>query len=145
MGYQTVNGVDKYYGAGHRFQGVNLGISIPIFARAQKERVKAAEVNRIRREAELNNYHYNLQAELARLFGELQKQRVQINYYRNTAIPQANLIISQSQKAFTAGEIGYYELTQSLNNAVTVKQEYTKVQNQYNQTIIAIEFIAGIN
>lgn len=145
VGYQTVNGVDKYYGAGHRFQGVNLGISIPIFARAQKERVKAAEVNRIRREAELNNYHYNLQAELARLFGELQKQRVQINYYRNTAIPQANLIISQSQKAFTAGEIGYYELTQSLNNAVTVKQEYTKVQNQYNQTIIAIEFIAGIN
>jgi len=145
VGYQTVNGVDKYYGAGHRFQGVNLGISIPIFARAQKERVKAAEVNRTKREAELNNYQYNLQAELARLFGELQKQRVQINYYRNTALPQANLIISQSQKAFTAGEIGYYELTQSLNNAVIVKQEFTKVLNQYNQTIIAIEFIAGIN
>ena len=93
----------------------------------------------------LTNYQYNLKAELARLFGELQKQRVQINYYRNTALPQANLIISQSQKAFTAGEIGYYELTQSLNNAVTVKQEFTKVLNQHNQTIIAIEFIAGIN
>ncbi|MBX9782581.1 MAG: CusA/CzcA family heavy metal efflux RND transporter [Chitinophagaceae bacterium] len=144
-GYQTVNGVDKYYGAGHRFQGVNLGISIPIFAKAQKERVKAAEVNRVKREAELSNYQYNLQAELARLFGELQKQRVQINYYRNTALPQANLIISQSQKAFTAGEIGYYELTQSLNNAVVVKQEYIKLLNQYNQTVIAIEFIAGIN
>ncbi|HMO60753.1 MAG TPA: CusA/CzcA family heavy metal efflux RND transporter [Ferruginibacter sp.] len=145
VGYQTVNGVDKYYGAGRRFQGVNLGISIPIFAKAQKERVKAAEVNRVKKEAELTNYQYNLQAELARLFGELQKQRVQINYYRNTALPQANLIISQSQKAFTAGEIGYYELTQSLNNAVTVKQEFTKVLSQYNQTIIAIEFIAGIN
>lgn len=145
VGYQTVNGVDKYYGAGRRFQGVNLGISIPIFAKAQKERVKAAEVNRVKKEAELTNYQYNLQAELARLFGELQKQRVQINYYRNTALPQANLIISQSQKAFAAGEIGYYELTQSLNNAVTVKQEFTKVLSQYNQTIIAIEFIAGIN
>ncbi|MBN8836210.1 MAG: CusA/CzcA family heavy metal efflux RND transporter [Sphingobacteriia bacterium] len=145
VGYQTVNGVDKYYGAGRRFQGVNLGISIPIFAKAQKERVRAAEINRVKREAELNNYQYRLQAELARLFGELQKLRVQINYYRNTVLPQANLIISQSQKAFTAGEIGYYELTQSLNNAVIVKQEFTKVLNQYNQTIIAIEFIAGIN
>jgi cobalt-zinc-cadmium resistance protein CzcA len=145
VGYQTVNGVDKYYGTGHRFQGVNLGVSIPIFAKAQKEKVKAAEINRIKKEAELTNYQYILQAELARLFGELQKQRVQINYYRNTALPQANLIISQSQKAFTAGEIGYYELTQSLNNAVTVKQEFTKVLNQYNQTIIAIEFITGIN
>ncbi|NOT50128.1 MAG: CusA/CzcA family heavy metal efflux RND transporter [Chitinophagaceae bacterium] len=145
IGYQTVNGVDKYYGAGRRFQGVNLGISIPIFAKAQKEKVKAAEINSTKRQAELTNYQYNLKAELARLFGELQKQRVQINYYRNTALPQANLIISQSQKAFTAGEIGYYELTQSLNNAVTVKQEFTKVLNQYNQTIIAIEFIAGIN
>ena len=144
-GYQTVNGVNKYYGAGYRFQGVNLGISIPIFAKAQKEKVKAAEVNRVRREAELNNYQYNLQAELARLFGELQKQRIQINYYRNTALPQANLIITQAQKAFTAGEIGYYELTQSLNNAVIVKQEYTKLLNQYNQTVIAIEFIGGIN
>ncbi len=145
VGYQTVNGVDKYYGAGHRFQGVNLGVSIPIFARAQKEKVKAAEVNRVRREAELTNYQYNLQAELKRLFGELQKQRVQINYYRNTALPQANLIIAQAQKTFTAGEIGYYELTQSLNNAVVVKQEYTKLLNQYNQTVIAIEFIGGIN
>ncbi|MFZ1231625.1 MAG: efflux RND transporter permease subunit, partial [Thiofilum sp.] len=45
IGYQTVNGVDKYYGAGRRFQGVNLGISIPIFAKAQKEKVKAAEIN----------------------------------------------------------------------------------------------------
>jgi len=145
VGYQTANGVDKYYGVGRRFQGVNLGISIPIFARAQKEKVKAAEVNRVRREAELTNYQYNLQAELTRLFGELQKQRVQINYYRNTALPQANLIITQAQKAFTAGEIGYYELTQSLNNAVIVKQEYTKLLNQYNQTVIAIEFIGGIN
>ena len=145
VGYQTINGADKYYGVGHRFQGVNLGISIPIFARAQKEKVKAAEVNRVRREAELTNYQYNLQAELTRLFGELQKQRVQINYYRNTALPQANLIITQAQKAFTAGEIGYYELTQSLNNAVVVKQEYTKLLNQYNQTVIAIEFIGGIN
>lgn len=145
VGYQTVDGVDKYYDAGHRFQGVNLGISIPIFARAQKEKVKAAEVNRVRREAELTNYQYNLQAELTRLFGELQKQRVQISYYRNTALPQANLIINQAQKAFTAGEIGYYELTQSLNNAVIVKQEYTKLLNQYNQTVIAIEFIGGIN
>ncbi|MBX9733716.1 MAG: TolC family protein, partial [Chitinophagaceae bacterium] len=145
VGYQTVNGADKYYGVGRRFQGVNLGISIPIFARAQKEKVKAAEVNRVRREAELTNYQYTLQAELTRLFGELQKQRVQINYYRNTALPQANLIITQAQKAFTAGEIGYYELTQSLNNAVVVKQEYTKLLNQYNQTVIAIEFIGGIN
>jgi cobalt-zinc-cadmium resistance protein CzcA len=145
VGYQTVNGADKYYGVGRRFQGVNLGISIPIFARAQKEKVKAAEVNRVRREAELTNYQYTLQAELTRLFGELQKQRVQINYYRNTALPQANLIITQAQKAFTAGEIGYYELTQSLNNAVVVKQEYIKLLNQYNQTVIAIEFIGGIN
>ncbi len=145
VGYQTVDGVDKYYAAGHRFQGVNLGVSISLFAKAQKEKVKAAEINRVRREAELTNYQYNLQAELARLFGELQKQRVQINYYRNTALPQANLIITQAQKAFTAGEIGYYELTQSLNNVVIVKQEFTKLLNQYNQTVIAIEFIGGIN
>ncbi len=145
VGYQTVNGQDKYYGAGRRFQGVNLGISIPIFARAQKEKVKAAEINRVLREAELTNYQYNLKGELTKLFGELQKQRVQINYYRTTALPQADRIISQAQKAFTAGEIGYYELTQSLNNAVVVKQEYIKLLNQYNQTVIAIEFIAGIN
>lgn len=145
VGYQTVNGQDKYYGAGHRFQGVNFGISIPIFARAQKAKVKAAEINRSLREAELTNYQYNLKGELSRLFGELQKQRVQINYYRITALPQAERIINQAQKAFTAGEIGYYELTQSLNNAVVVKQEYTKLLNQYNQTVIAIEFIAGIN
>ena len=53
--------------------------------------------------------------------------------------------VTQTDWAFAVGEIGYYELTQSLNNAVVVKQGYTKLLNQYNQTVIAIEFIGGIN
>jgi heavy metal efflux system protein len=54
------------------------------------------------------------------------------------------LLINTSQRAFEAGEIDYYQLSQSLNNANNVRRQYIDIINQYNQTAIELELITGL-
>lgn len=144
VGNHEKNGTEKYYGAGKRFQGIEAGISISLFAKPQKARIKAAEINQQIRQAELHAFYFSLFQRGSTLLSDIRRLRIQIDFYRNTAIPQANLLISTSQRAFEVGELDYYQLSQSINNAVDVRRQYIETLNQYNQTAIELELISGL-
>lgn len=144
VGNHPKDGVEKYYGVGKRFQGVELGISIPIFAKPQKAKIRAAQVNVQIREAEVQAFYFGLSQRGTLLLSDLRRLQIQIGYFRKTALPQAELLINKSQRAFEAGEIDYYQLSQSLNNANNVRRQYIEVINQYNQTAIELELISGL-
>lgn len=144
VGTYDRNGASKFYGAGQRFQGIQAGISIPLFAKAQKARIRAAEFNLQRRQAEVNAFYFGLAQRGTLLLSELRRLAIQLNYYRRTALPQAQVLINTSQRAFEAGEIDFYQLNQSLNNGNNVRRQYIEVLNQYNQTAIELELISGL-
>ncbi|MBS1734986.1 MAG: CusA/CzcA family heavy metal efflux RND transporter, partial [Bacteroidetes bacterium] len=139
VGNHSKDGVEKYYGVGKRFQGVEIGISIPIFAKPQKAKIHAAEINMQIREAEVEAFYFSLSQRGTVLLSDLRRLQIQIGYFRKTALPQAELLINKSQRAFEAGEIDYYQLSQSLNNANNVRRQYIEVINQYNLTAIELE------
>lgn len=144
VGNYEKNGVTKYYGAGHRFQGIEAGIAIPLFSRPQKARIKAAEINQQRREAEVQAFYFNLSQRGATLLSDIKRLNIQLDYYRRTALPQADLLIRTSRRAFEVGEMDYYQLSQSLNNANNVKRQYVETLNTYNQAVIELELITGL-
>ncbi|SJZ85731.1 CusA/CzcA family heavy metal efflux RND transporter [Sediminibacterium ginsengisoli] len=144
VGTYDVNGSPKYYGAGRRFQGIEAGISIPLFSRPQKARIRAAEINQQRREAEVQAFYFGLSQRGTLLLSELRRIAIQLNYYRNTALPQAQVLIRSSQRAFEAGELDYYQLSQSLNNGNGVRRQFIELLNQYNQSAIELELITGL-
>ena len=144
IGNHPKDGVEKYYGVGKRFQGIELGISIPIFAKPQKAKIRASEINMQIREAEVEAFYFGISLRGALLLSDLRRLQIQIEYFRKTALPQAELLINKSQRAFEAGEIDYYQLSQSLNNANNVRRQYIEVINQYNQTAIELELISGL-
>lgn len=47
VGFQNINGTDKYFNGGHRFSSVQAGIGIPIFKSAQKAKVNASKINQL--------------------------------------------------------------------------------------------------
>lgn len=144
VGNHEKNGTEKFYGVGKRFQGIEAGISIPLFAKPQRARIRAAEINQQIREAEVQSFYFGITQRGSLLLSELRRLRIQLDYYRKTALPQANLLITTSQKAFEAGEMDYYQLSQSLNNANNVRRQYIDVLNQYNQIAIELELISGL-
>lgn len=127
-----------------RFQGFEIGISIPLWFYPQTSKVSAAEYNRLAAEQHYYQQKKNLEGEYAEALREADKHRESLNFYTSSALPQAEIIILQSRKAYAAGGIGYVEYTQSLNTASDIYIGYLATLNDYNQSIIKIEHILGI-
>ena len=144
VGYQTpLNGKDVYYDLGSRFNGFTVGVSFPLWAKPQIARIKVAE---IQQQMAQTNYDYasrNLEGQYATLIQEYLKFKTTLEYYENSALPTANLILTNAQKGFVNGEIGYVEYFQALKSGVAVKTAYLDALNQYNQAVVLVEFVLG--
>ncbi|MEQ9286767.1 MAG: CusA/CzcA family heavy metal efflux RND transporter [Cyclobacteriaceae bacterium] len=142
---QDIDGNPVTYSSSDRFTGFQVGIAIPIFgAKSQASAIRASELKKQENEARLKATSNELEGRLQSLVQQYLKFRSSLKYYQDNALPQANLILQQAQKGFESGDIGYVEYTQGLNRALSVRFNYLDILNQYNQAVIQIEFISGI-
>jgi len=142
-GEQEVNGVPRSFGPGDRFNGIQAGIAIPLWVAPFASKVKAAKLKEQVASTNAEQYTRSLQGNYQSLIDEFEKYRTSIDYYEKQAIPEANLIIDQSTRAYKAGALDYLDYVLSLGRALTIKQNYLDAINSCNQTIINIEFISG--
>jgi cobalt-zinc-cadmium resistance protein CzcA len=144
VGYQTsFDKKEVYYDLGSRFNGFTVGVSFPLWAKPQIARIKTAE---IQQQMAQTNYDYanrNLEGQYATLIQEYLKFKATLEYYENSALPTANLILTNAQKGFLNGEIGYVEYFQALKSGVAAKTAYLDALNQYNQAVVLVEFVLG--
>ena len=143
IGSHTRNGIESFYDKSQRFSSVQATISIPLWFKADKARINAAKFNRQKAEANAKYGSEVLIGEYERVVQEYLKYKTTLNYYTEKALPQAELILSNSKKSFENGAIDYVEYMQGLTNGIEIKNNYLIVLNQYNQSIIAIEYLAG--
>ena len=143
--YGTLNYRDPLIisNASTRFQGVMVGVAIPLWAKPQLARIKANEANKNTAQANFDLYQKNLQGSYMQAFQEYQKFKNSIEYYEKNALPTADIITQNAMKNYQAGNIGYIEFSQGLNRALGVKTSYLSILSQYNQSIINIEFLIG--
>ena len=142
-GEQEVNGVPRSFGSGDRFNGIQAGIAIPLWVAPFASKVKAAKLKEQVASTNAEQYTKSLQGNYQSLLDEFEKYSKSIDYYEKQAIPEANLIIDQSTRAYKAGALDYLDYVLSLGRALTIKQNYLDALNNCNQTIINIEFISG--
>jgi heavy metal efflux system protein len=143
IGNYTIDGRDQFVGGSQRFTGIRASISIPIWAKPDLARIEAAKLNQQRAETDAKYFRTILRGEYERVVQDYSKFKVTLEYYENNALPQAELILSNSKKSFENGAIDYVEYIQSLNNGLDIKSNYLILLLQYNQSIIAIENLAG--
>ncbi len=142
-GVQVINGVDTYFPRSKHFQGFQLGLGIPLWFAPHVARARAAafQEEAIRKNAEY--FETSLNGAYVQALQEFDKNQASLTYYESSALQNAELILRQARKAYRSGEIGYIEYLQSLRNALTIKSNYLLSLNQYNQSIIKLEFLLG--
>ena len=149
IGTQNIDGPggvpqDRYFGGGKRFQGVQVGVSIPLFQKAQRARIESARLGQQLAEASLTFNQRNLQGELAAAVQEVRKQQASLSYYEQTGLPVARRLAEGAEKLFRAGEAGYLEYAQALTRAYQTQTGYLDTINQYNQAVVALEQLVGL-
>ncbi len=142
-GFQNTDGQDVFYSSSKSFQGFQLGLSIPIWIAPNIARAKSAAWQAEIIKNETSQFQANLESEYAQALHELKKNQSSLAYYENSALQNATLIITQSRKAYKAGEIGYVEYLQSIKSALSIKLNHLQSLTRFNQSILKIEYLQG--
>ncbi len=142
-GFQNINGQDVFFPSSKSFTGFQLGLSIPIWVAPQLARAKSAGIQEKITRNETEQFETNLKSSFAQAQKELAKNQASLVYYESSALQNANLMITQSGKAYRAGEIGYIEYLQSLKTALSIKSNYLLSLTQYNQSVLKMEYLLG--
>ncbi|HEY3370257.1 MAG TPA: CusA/CzcA family heavy metal efflux RND transporter [Prolixibacteraceae bacterium] len=143
QGTQEVNGLSRNFGPGDRFNGIQAGIAIPLWFAPSTSKVKAARLREQIASTNADYYTQTLKGKYQSLLDEYHKYQASVDYYEKQAIPEANLIIEQSTRSYKVGALDYLDYVLSLGRALSIRQNYLDALNDYNQTIINIEFITG--
>ena len=126
-----------------RFSGIQAGISIPLFSGSYRANIKSAKFKTQIAQTNADYYQTVLQGQFQQQLNEVLKYKEGLSYYKTQAVPQAELIISSTQKSFDNGAIGYIEYFQNINQGLTLKFNYLETLNGYNQAIISLEYLIG--
>ena len=143
-GVQLATGTQEVFSLSDRFHVFHAGISIPLLPGGYKSSVNAARISGQIAAAQLDYERTNLSGELNALVQEFGKSRAALDYYEQTALPQAALITTQARQGFSSGETSYTQLLQSISVATKIRTEYLDKLYLYNLTVHQIEALLGI-
>lgn len=143
IGVQPVNGQDVHFGGGNRFWGIQAGISIPLFYKPYKNRIKAAAVDAQIAQQQLALFTTNIQGKYEQAIAEYLKQQKSVLYYENNALPNAEFLKSQAQESFRQGEIQYVGLLQALRTYSEINGNYLQAVSDFNQAVIELQYLSG--
>ena len=143
QGTQEINGVPRVFGPGNRFTVIQAGIAVPIWFAPYSAKAKAAKLKEKIAQTDAENYSKSLSGSYRSLMLEFSKNNNSVDYYEKQAIPEADLIIEQATRSYKGGAMDYLDYILSLNRALSIKQNYLDALNDYNQTIISIDFVSG--
>lgn len=143
QGVQDINGAPRAFGPGDRFTGLQAGIAVPLWFVPYTSKAKAAKIKQQAAQSNAAYFTQSLTGNYKALLGEYSKYSNSLDYYEKQAVPEASLIIDQATRSYKAGAMEYLDYILTLNRALSIKQNYLDALNNYNQTIISLEFIAG--
>lgn len=140
-GTQEVDGQPKTYDAVPRFQGVQVGITLPIFGKGYRSRNAAAATQVLAQRSNSQYLQTQIQSQLTQYAAQYSFWQNNVNYYRTTALPNAQSIITNATRAYQSGDIGYVEYAQALQLNLEIQRSYLEAINNFNQAVISIQFI----
>lgn len=121
----------------------DLGLSIPLWFWTYTTRIKAAKYKWQASQYATMNTNLTIQSTYHNAITNFSKAIIALQYFETNALPHANTIIEVATKSYEAGEIGYIELTQNLNNAFEIRLSYSDAIKNYNTSVIQIQKITG--
>lgn len=143
IGVQEVNGVPYSFGVGNRFTGIQAGIAVPLWLTPTIAKNKAAKIKEQIAVTNAEYYSKSLTGNYQAVLGEFNKYNNSVVFYEKQAIPEADIIIKQATTSYKAGAMDYLDYILSINRALSIKQNYLNALNNYNQTLISIDYITG--
>ncbi|WP_337993472.1 CusA/CzcA family heavy metal efflux RND transporter [Mucilaginibacter sp. KACC 22063] len=134
---------NKLYNGANRFNSVQVGIGIPIFAGAQKARISSARVNKQLAESNLALTVQNITSAYRAADLQYQKYLRAVSYFEGKPLKNAELITNTANQQIAAGNINYLEWVQLVNQAIAIKNDYLEAVRNLNEAVIQLNYFSN--
>ncbi len=124
-----------------QIKGYQFGVKIPLLFSGPASKIKASKIAQEIAEEQKLDYTFKLKAEYQSLLAKLQQYNEAINYYETQGKSLSEEIIKTAERTFKEGEIDFFQYLQSIEIAKDMELTYLNNLNDYNQTIIAINYL----
>jgi len=143
IGVQNVDGEDVYFDGSSRFQGFQVGVSVPLFFGSHVARTRAAEINKDIVASQAQLYKADLQSRYTQAVQEYIRNRNNLEYYTNSALPNAVLVLSTAQKSFAGGELEVADFLDTMKTVSEIREQYLDALLNYNNSVVQLEYLSG--
>jgi cobalt-zinc-cadmium resistance protein CzcA len=140
-GNQEFNGQVSYYNGAPRFQGITVGISVPIFAGSYVAKNRAADINIQIQESRAAQVSNELYKQFQQQIEELKVAQEMIAYYEKAALINADFIAGNAVKNYQNGEISYLEFLQANQTVLEIRSKYLMAILNHNQAVINLQYL----
>ena len=127
-------------GSAAGFQGVMVGISLPLWFTPIKKNIEKAQLHA---EIAANSYKkrvFESEKEREAIVIQLNHNFKQIQYYREHALRKAQLLVQTSEVRFKKEDIEYFEHLENLNLWLQIQLDYINLVKKYNEKAIELEY-----
>ncbi|HMJ69390.1 MAG TPA: CusA/CzcA family heavy metal efflux RND transporter [Cyclobacteriaceae bacterium] len=129
----------------NRFQGFQVGLSLPLWLRPQMAKVRSSEFRKRAIESSNEQRITEHEASTRALRIEIARYRETLDYYNSNGRTQVSTIYNQSLRAFQLGETGTIELMLAMQTANELYSGYLEALDLYNQSIVRLEYLTNQN
>lgn len=123
--------------------GYQIGVNVPLFKKAYKGRIEAAEVGVKVLEADLKTKKQELDRTIGELSYRLEHQQHILEYLQEDLTPIMNEQSEVNLKAYEEGEIGYLEYLDGLEQVVKVKQQFLTALYKLHALQVELDYWLG--
>lgn len=116
-----------------------LGLKIPLLFNTSRTKAARIAVERSQQEAE--DFKVQFQSRKTQLLFELAKYEEALEYFEKEGKTLSAEILRTAEGSFRNGEIDFFQYIQSLENVYEIELQYLENLNQYNQTVISLNYL----
>ena len=126
---QQINGNEVYYDGSKRFQGIQAGLSVPIFNTASKRKNQALDIQKSQNSLEFEQYKLQLENEYVKHYKNFQSIQKRFDVYENEVKKNNDLLKQKTMLAFQNGEISQIEWIYTQQLILNSSIETTNIEN----------------
>lgn len=134
----TNNGPDA-----QRYNGIQAGISVPLWFGANKSRISAAKTETMILQDETENYKIQMEAKHQSLLSDIKKYKEAVDYYEDSGSKLGKALTSSASIAFQNGEIDFLQFVQLLESAKNIQISYLNNLKEFNATVLELNYLTN--
>lgn len=141
LGFQNVDGNEVFYSKSKRFQGFNVGISLPLVAFSSSAKIRSLGTEKEALTLKAKQEVLNFQTQVDELLLQAAQLREAYLYYTNSALVNAQTIQDVANSSLRNGAIQYLQFTQAYQQSFDIQLAYLELINQINQNHIQLNYL----